>query len=57
MPPGFHDRVPALQPVRQRLLALGAEPVGSTPEAFGAHMKAEREMWGKLIAKIGLRLD
>ena len=50
-------KVLALEPVRQRLLALGAEPVGSTPEAFGAHMKAEREMWGKLIAKIGLRLD
>jgi tripartite-type tricarboxylate transporter receptor subunit TctC len=43
--------------VRQRLLELGAEPVGNTPEAFGAHMRAERELWGKLIRKIGLKLD
>ena len=43
--------------VRQRLLELGAEPVGNTPEQFGAHMRAERELWGKLITKIGLKLD
>lgn len=50
-------RVLAIDTVRQRLLGLGAEPVGSTPEEFAAHMKAERELWGKLIAKIGLKLD
>ena len=43
--------------VRQRLLELGAEPVGNTPEAFGAHMQAERALWGKLIRQIGLKLD
>jgi tripartite-type tricarboxylate transporter receptor subunit TctC len=43
--------------VRQRLLELGAEPVGNTPEEFGAHLRAERELWGKLIRRIGLKLD
>ena len=43
--------------VRERLLGLGAEPVGNTPEEFGAHMKLERERWGKLIKQIGLKLD
>jgi len=50
-------RVLRTDAVRQRLLALGAEPVGNTPEEFGAHMKAERDLWGRLIAKIGLKLD
>ena len=50
-------RVLANEAVRQRLLGLGAEPVGNTPAEFAAHMKAERELWGKLIAQIGLKLD
>ena len=50
-------RVLATEAIRQRLLGLGAEPVGSSPEEFAAHMKAERALWGKLIAQIGLKLD
>jgi tripartite-type tricarboxylate transporter receptor subunit TctC len=50
-------RVLNMSDVRERLLALGAEPVGNTPEQFAAHMKAERELWGKFIKQIGLRLD
>lgn len=50
-------RVLAGDAIRQRLLGLGAEPVGSTPAEFAAHMKTERESWGRLIARIGLKLD
>ena len=50
-------RVLTVESVRQRLLGLGAEPVGNSPEKFAEHMKAERELWGKLIAQIGLKLD
>jgi len=50
-------RVLNLGDVRERLLALGAEPVGNSPEEFAAHMKSERELWGKFIKQIGLRLD
>jgi tripartite-type tricarboxylate transporter receptor subunit TctC len=50
-------RVVNMDVVRERLLGLGAEPVGNSPEEFAAHMKAERERWGKLIEQIGLRLD
>ena len=50
-------RALSLADVRERLLALGAEPVGNSPGEFAAHMKAERELWGKLIKQIGLRLD
>jgi tripartite-type tricarboxylate transporter receptor subunit TctC len=50
-------RVLNLPEVRGRLLALGAEVVGNSPEEFAAHMKSERELWGKFIKQIGLRLD
>lgn len=50
-------RVLGMPDVRERLLGMGAEPVGSSPEEFAAHMKIERERWGKLIAQIGLKLD
>jgi tripartite-type tricarboxylate transporter receptor subunit TctC len=50
-------RVLGMSDVRERLLALGAEPVGNSPAEFAAYMKAERELWGKLIRQIGLRLD
>jgi tripartite-type tricarboxylate transporter receptor subunit TctC len=50
-------RVLNLPEVRERLLGLGAEVVGNSPREFAAHMKAERELWGKFIKQIGLRLD
>jgi tripartite-type tricarboxylate transporter receptor subunit TctC len=41
--------------VTQRLTALGAEPVGNTPEEFGAFIKAEMARWGKIIKEKGIR--
>lgn len=41
----------------QRYAADGAEGVGSTPQQFGAHIKAENEKWGKLIRETGIRGD
>jgi tripartite-type tricarboxylate transporter receptor subunit TctC len=35
--------------VRDRIAKDGAEPVGSTPEEFGAYMRAEIAKWGKVI--------
>jgi len=43
--------------VRERLLADGAEPVGNTPEEFGAFIKAEIERWAKVIRAAGIRAD
>lgn len=50
-------RVLNLPDVRERLLAMGAEPVGSSVEEFAAFMRIERERWGKFIKEIGLKLD
>ena len=41
--------------VRDKLLALGIEPVGSTPEVFGEHVKSEIARWTPIIAKAGIR--
>ena len=35
--------------IREQLRNLGAEPVGSTPAAFGAFYKSEAERWGRII--------
>jgi tripartite-type tricarboxylate transporter receptor subunit TctC len=36
---------------------MGADPVGNTPEEFGAFMKSETEKWGKLVTEIGVKAD
>ncbi len=35
--------------VRERLTAMGSDPIGSTPEEFGAYIREEFERWGKVI--------
>lgn len=40
--------------VRDRLSALGIDPIGSTPEEFTAYIKAERGKWIPLFKKIGI---
>lgn len=41
--------------VKRDMAALGAEPVGDTPEQFGAFLKADMARWGRVIQERGLR--
>jgi tripartite-type tricarboxylate transporter receptor subunit TctC len=41
--------------VKARLLALGATPIGSSPEAFAALIRADYEKWGPIIKAAGIR--
>ena len=41
--------------MKARIAADGAEPVGGTPEQFGAHIRAEVAKWAKLVKQIGLQ--
>jgi tripartite-type tricarboxylate transporter receptor subunit TctC len=41
--------------VKDKLAALAAESVGSTPEELGRFLAAESETWGKLIREAGIR--
>src|SRR5438034_632910 len=43
--------------VSERLAAMGATAVGSTPEQFGAVMRADSEKWAKLIREAGIRAE
>jgi tripartite-type tricarboxylate transporter receptor subunit TctC len=43
--------------VRERLAGEGAEPIGSTPEEFAAHIKAEMTRLGKVIREANLKAE
>jgi tripartite-type tricarboxylate transporter receptor subunit TctC len=41
--------------VKARIVADGAEPVGGTPEQFGAHIRKDIAKWAKVVKQIGLQ--
>jgi tripartite-type tricarboxylate transporter receptor subunit TctC len=43
--------------VKDRMAALAADSVGSTPEELGALLKAESEKWGTLIREQGIKAN
>lgn len=43
------NRILAQPDVKEKLLAMGADPVGGTPEEFGRFIQGEITRWGKLI--------
>ena len=50
-------RILKLPDVSARLADLGAEAVGSTPEQFSAHIKAEIAKWAKVIRDANVELQ
>ena len=47
----------AIPEVRERIIALGAEPVGNTPDEFGAFIKREFGVWAKIIREVGIKVE
>ena len=43
--------------VRQKLLSVGGDPVGNTPEEFGKFFRSEVDKWGKVIRAANLQID
>jgi len=43
--------------LRERLVQLGSDPVGSTPEQFGAFIRTEIDKWGKIARIAGVRAE
>lgn len=41
--------------IREKLLAQGADPVGSTPEEFAAFFRNELTRWGRLVEQARIR--
>ncbi len=46
-----------LPEVQARFAAIGAEPIGSTPQQLATHLTAEMAKWGKIIQERGIRAD
>jgi tripartite-type tricarboxylate transporter receptor subunit TctC len=53
------DAVAALghDKVKPRLVALGCEIIGSSPQALAAHLKSEMDRWGPMITKAGIKVE
>jgi tripartite-type tricarboxylate transporter receptor subunit TctC len=50
-------RILSLAEVREKLLAIGMEPVSMTPEQFGDFVRAEIAKWAKVVKDSGARAD
>jgi tripartite-type tricarboxylate transporter receptor subunit TctC len=50
-------RILKLPDVKERYAALGAEPVGNTPEEFAAYCKSELLKWAKVVKDSGAKAD
>ena len=44
-----------LPDIKERFARDGIEPVGSTPEQFAAHIRAERVKWEKVVKAAGIK--
>jgi tripartite-type tricarboxylate transporter receptor subunit TctC len=54
-----HDFVAALktEAVKERLVKLGASPIGSSPEQLDAKIHADYKKWGPIIAAAGMKAE
>ena len=50
-------RIMALPDIKERLATLGFESIASTPEEFGARIRAESEKWGKVIRDANIKAE
>lgn len=50
-------RILAQPEAQRRLLELGHEPAGGSPERLAGFAAAERQKWGPLVRSVGLKLD
>jgi tripartite-type tricarboxylate transporter receptor subunit TctC len=46
-----------LPDIRERMTALGAEVVGSTPEQFAGFVKADTAKWAKVVKQSGAKIE
>ncbi len=56
----LHDeivRALRLPDVKERLVGLGFEVAGNTPDEFAQWMRAERIKWAKVIKESGVRAE
>jgi tripartite-type tricarboxylate transporter receptor subunit TctC len=54
---GDVSKVLAQPDVREKFSAMGATVIGSTPEQFGAFMRAESDKWARLIIEASIKVQ
>ncbi len=54
---GAMMKVLQMPDVRQRLINLGYEPIGSTPEDFAANLRSEMAKWAKAVKAAKIRVQ
>jgi tripartite-type tricarboxylate transporter receptor subunit TctC len=50
-------RILAMPDVKERLSGLGAEPMGSSPEAMRKFLREDKDRWAKLIQQMNFKLE
>jgi tripartite-type tricarboxylate transporter receptor subunit TctC len=50
-------KILAMPDVRERFLSQGVEPLGSTPEQFADHIKAQMAKWGRVVRDAGVQAE
>jgi len=43
--------------VRERYAVLGIDPVGNTPDEYGAQIRADLALWGPIVKRAGIRIE
>ena len=43
--------------IRDKMIAMGTDPVGSTPEELASFMKAETVKWARVIKEANIRVE
>ncbi len=52
---GEVKKILAMPDVREKFAAQGVEPLGSTPEQFGTHIREQMAKWGKVVKDAGVK--
>jgi len=50
-------RIIALPDIRERFAAVGFEPIGTTPGAFAAYIRAEVPRWAKIVRDADIKVE
>lgn len=51
------SKVLSMPAIRERIVGLGAEPVGSSPAEFAAFIRNELATWSKVIKEVGISIE
>ena len=49
------NRIMVLPVVKEKMEAIGVEPVNETPEQFAATLRSDADKWGKLVRELGIK--